>query len=652
MTDSNVKYLNLRKLFNSAIFRIPDYQRGYAWEDKHFDALWNDLRNIQRGKLDYHYTGMITVERIKRDLYEAWEDHFYFKRNDGYFVIDGQQRLTTITILLFELLEAYFSDNNTYSDKLVGVGKARWFKDYLIRQEEDQPPSFIFGYHTDNPSDLFFKAAILEHPLYRPTSGALEQTAYTNQLIAAKLFFKKKIQRFLHEEAQKSTQEDAYRQLEELCDLLTERMMFDFKILDDALDIFMVFETMNTRGKGLSNLEKLKNRLIYLATLLHKMDSSEEEDTDNDLRRYIVGEWKEVYKELGRSKTLLNTDDTLLNYHWIMYDSYDRTRAQAYAEDLFESKFTVNNVVSHKVNEDLIRHYVDSLVQSTRWWYVISKPNDDFARMHTDDTVLSHTLVRINRMGHRYFVPLLFAVLQAQVSIEQKRLLVQQIERYIFLIFTLSSRRANTGRSHFFSLASSFYQPDQPQDVEYVIDNLEEWISGGEGYLGYFRWSYFKQYLEPLFDNFDGGYRKWSGLKYFLSEYESQEVPLEDYSQYQVVPIFQLKGASFSSKAIKGFSKKELKYLEMSLGNYLLVKKAPQNWSTFSFEEIKAHLQAQQPESDVLAYAEWTPQAIAQRGKQMLQFLEQRWKIQASQQLTEAQQLDLLYLNFMNELSK
>ena len=123
--------------------------------------------------------------------------------------------------------------------------------------------------------------------------------------------------------------------------------MFDFKILDDALDIFVVFEPMNTRGKGLSDLEKLKNRLIYLATLLQNMHAEATEEAPNaDLRNYIVKEWKEIYKELGRRRTLLNTDDTLLNYHWIMYHGYDRKRAKGYAEDLFEERFTVSKVVS------------------------------------------------------------------------------------------------------------------------------------------------------------------------------------------------------------------------------------------------------------------------------------------------------------------
>ena len=56
--------LNLTELFNTRIFRIPDYQRGYAWEDKQLNELWDDLDEIPtvEGELKNHYTGTIYLE--------------------------------------------------------------------------------------------------------------------------------------------------------------------------------------------------------------------------------------------------------------------------------------------------------------------------------------------------------------------------------------------------------------------------------------------------------------------------------------------------------------------------------------------------------------------------------------------------------------
>ena len=95
--------INLTDLFNTRIFRIPDYQRGYAWEEKQLSEIWDDLDEIQtiEGELKKHYTGTIYLEETKPKETENWLSGVKF-----YNVVDGQQRLTTISILLFELLKA------------------------------------------------------------------------------------------------------------------------------------------------------------------------------------------------------------------------------------------------------------------------------------------------------------------------------------------------------------------------------------------------------------------------------------------------------------------------------------------------------------------------------------------------------------------
>ena len=72
-------------------FQIPDYQRGYSWETRHRNDLWEDINNITDDKK--HYMGMFT---------------FCIKQQDNcmiYEVVDGQQRMTTLIILLNEILE-------------------------------------------------------------------------------------------------------------------------------------------------------------------------------------------------------------------------------------------------------------------------------------------------------------------------------------------------------------------------------------------------------------------------------------------------------------------------------------------------------------------------------------------------------------------
>lgn len=660
MTDSNIKYLNLKKVIEKNLFRVPDYQRGFSWEEPHFEALWKDLCHLQKGKIDYHYTGILTVEKIRPTCYEKWGENeaFYFSEFDGYFIVDGQQRLISITILLHEIIKAYFNQRNEAEQppRLLRKSKAVWIEDYFIRHKDQEfnQPTFILGYDTDNPSDLYFKAIILEYTEYLPAGQELEETAYTRQLSAAKEYFAKEVGKFLIDYDTNQPSPKRYEKLADLCRLLTERMMFDFKVLDNALDIFMVFETMNTRGKPLSNLEMLKNRLIYLATLLQNIDPSKDQPsahatltqyTSDDLRQAIVQCWKEIYQELGRDGALLNTDNQLLRYHWEMYNSYDRKNTHAYIEGLFKKEFTVSRAVHKKIGQKDIRDYINSLKEIAKWWYVLIDPNTPKSREYVNNTAITEALIRLKRLKYRYF-PLLFAALCSKEPDEQKLAFLKAMEHYVFLLFSVSSRRANTGSSHFLSLASEVYNQRNGWNLGWIESSFYEWIHGGEGYSGYFSWGHFKQHIESyIMDERTEGYRNWNGLKYFLTEYSSPKTFLPLYDQYQIMPIYQWEEPR-DGVNIQLEDKRYCRYLESSLGNYVLVNRTSgRNFD--SLKTIQAHLEAEELDPDFLQYEEWTPQIIAERGKKMLTFLEERWGTRESQQLSEVEKMDLLFLNFM-----
>jgi uncharacterized protein with ParB-like and HNH nuclease domain len=59
------KLQSLSQIFNQKFFRIPDYQRGYAWTTEHLEAFWEDLTILKNNQI--HYTGLLTVEEVKKD---------------------------------------------------------------------------------------------------------------------------------------------------------------------------------------------------------------------------------------------------------------------------------------------------------------------------------------------------------------------------------------------------------------------------------------------------------------------------------------------------------------------------------------------------------------------------------------------------------
>lgn len=98
---------SVSKIFTERLLRIPDYQRGYAWTEKHLKDFWNDLDQLSEGK--NHYTGVLTLEDVPAENLTRWdEDHWIInaKSYAPHYVVDGQQRLTTSIILIQAITEA------------------------------------------------------------------------------------------------------------------------------------------------------------------------------------------------------------------------------------------------------------------------------------------------------------------------------------------------------------------------------------------------------------------------------------------------------------------------------------------------------------------------------------------------------------------
>lgn len=111
--------ISFSELFDKRMMRIPDYQRGYAWREDQLEDFWNDIKDLTEDKS--HYTGMISLKKFTESEENNSEDAKLFKEK-GYvpfYVVDGQQRLTTFIILLKCILDEIrnLPDNNKKKKK-------------------------------------------------------------------------------------------------------------------------------------------------------------------------------------------------------------------------------------------------------------------------------------------------------------------------------------------------------------------------------------------------------------------------------------------------------------------------------------------------------------------------------------------------------
>lgn len=621
---SDTKLLSLSEIFNNKIFRIPDFQRGYSWEERQLEDFWEDIQNLSPNKI--HYIGLLTVEPIKEsDILniEKWKDDLWlFKKGlSAYYVIDGQQRLTTLIILLHEILRT-FSD-----DEGINYGqKSEWIDRFLYRSYNSIYKSFVFGYEKDNPSDEYFKTKILEQE--SSTADKYPETLYTANLMFAKKYFAKKL-KVLNKESKES-----------IFDKVVNRLKFNYYEIDDSLDVYVTFETMNNRGKSLSHLELLKNRLIYLSTLLH-----EDDETKGRLRRDINETWKTIYEYLGKNKDNPLDDDTFLFNHWIMYFTYDRSQSDVYAEFLLKKKFTSKNVLCNKISIEEIKAYIDSLSKCVKQWFYIFN-----IQYSSYSSRIKEHIQKLERVGWGAFPPMIMAVFTKESNEDLIWDFLDACERFNFLVFAISHRASNTQNSNLYRKAREYYVGDL--DIETLTHEID-FITDGEDeeyYRGWFDLDRFKNHIKELFSKNDrDGFYSWSGLRYFLYEYElhlqdnaNSKVTWEDFNKRKkedtIEHIYPQSANDVYWKKRFGYLKPTERRLYLnSLGNLLLLSRSKNSkLQNYDFDKKKClkskegkdigYYNGSYSEIEVAKESEWTTERIKERGLSMLQFMEERWK--------------------------
>jgi hypothetical protein len=675
---------SLDLLFEKKIFRIPDYQRGYAWVREQRKDFWEDLVNLSDDRS--HYTGVLTLKllpasEIAKNSKEYWlvEDHSY----NVYHFVDGQQRLTTFVIFLQAFVDLCKSlpefagkpANEIYISESLSIEELQSKFLFKTKPTGDHFRTYKFGYIKDNPSYEYLRYKILGEP----GAGSIQETFYTLNLGNAKSYFTEQL-RGLHQQEGLTGLQNVYKKL-------TKRFLFNEYIIRDEFDVFVAFETMNNRGKKLSDLELLKNRLIYLTTLYG--DDELDPASRNNLRTTINSAWREIYYQLGRNKDHPLNDDDFLQAHWTMYFKYSRKTGKDYIHFLLGDQFApqkvhkkveryvqLEDVEEQSSSHDLeeleddngeaaedeemtvvstaqlrpteIRDFVNSLRESAVHWFNTWNPM--IADGLTDDE--RQWIDRINRVGMAYFRPLVMAVLKAKVSPSERVEVFQAIERFIFIAFRMSGWRANAGSSVFYIAARSLDRRET--SAKEIVRRLSQILADTVDENEVLNSTYFHGLLAKRFTS-GWGYYGWSGLRYLLYEYELSLLDASrqkkvDWSDLLKTPrdkisiehIYPQTETGDWATAFETIPEEQRKTYGASLGNLLLLSMAINSALQNDSFADKKHAQfdsanrkirngyedGSHSEIEVAQSTSWGPAEILARGLKLLRFMEERWKFQ------------------------
>jgi hypothetical protein len=686
---------SLESLFSHKIFRIPDYQRGYAWQHDQLRYFWEDLINLSGDK--EHYTGVLTLKQIPDSDIDKSSKEFWLVDEHPYHVyniVDGQQRLTTFIIFLQALVDFLKAlpeniDNpnkNIYVTENLSVADLESRYLFKTKPTGDEFRTYKFGYVSDNPSYNYLRFRLLGED----GGGCVEESFYTLNLSFAKIYFTEQFQGLYEQEN--------FDGLKSIYKKLTKRFLFNEYIIKEEFDVFVAFETMNNRGRKLSALELLKNRLIYLTTLY---DDMELDDSSRTNLRYIVNDaWKEIYKQLGRNKSCPLDDDDFLRAHWIMYFQYSRKTGQDYIRFLLDKQFTPKKVhqkierevenpvkmfseqdndgsddenrdsseeVQTKSSAQLdpkdIRDFVNSLKESAGHWF-----NSFYPYQAENMSVNEQQWIdRLNRIGIGYFRPLVMAVLKKERNEDSRIKIFQQIERFIFIVFRMNSAMGNYGSSDFYNAARAFDRGEITMDS--IIEVLNERLSYTLNDDKSFRYN---DFYNNLFKKFKArsGYYGWAGIRYFLYEYETsllsasrqKKVEWNDLlkTEKDKISIEHIYPQTETVEWLAFFDTIEVSYRDFyrgTIGNLLLLSmsintslqndcfndKKCAKFDSAGKKIRNGYSDGSHSEIEVSQYPSWGPDEIKTRGIKLMKFMQDRWSFS----FKNAEELDqMLFLNF------
>lgn len=262
----NTSNQTLRPLFgNGLTYSVPRFQRDYSLTQDQWDDLWQDIEGtIKPGGEPAHYMGYLVLQT---------------QDNKSFDVIDGQQRLTTLSLLILAVLKT-----------LQELAESGVDADNNRRRLEQLRSSYI-GYldpvtlvarpklTLNRNNNAYYQDYVV--PLQKLPQRGLK--ASEHNLRRSFEWFQKKVR-----DSYGAKRDGAV--LAKFIDDIADRLFFTVITVTDELNAFKVFETLNARGVRLSPTDLLKN---YLFSVVYRENSHPSEIETLERR------WEKMVGRLG-----------------------------------------------------------------------------------------------------------------------------------------------------------------------------------------------------------------------------------------------------------------------------------------------------------------------------------------------------------------
>jgi hypothetical protein len=430
------------KLFSQSVFDIPKYQRGYSWTSQEVNDFVSDLeytyeeKNI-KGRTDFsHYFG--TVVLLDKGKQDAGNEVF-----DSYDIIDGQQRMTTVSI--------FMSCLNSELDYIAKSGNVS--HDYSMPPEEtkkENSKSFV-SYHGSEriTLDSLNNSVYQSITIHNDSPENIEpQNLAQRRLIECKETVLDWFELKRAEYVQDGSYDDYYDYLRELGKILKNGLEVTRYTIEDETEAGRLFEVVNDRGKDLTTLDRIKSYLVYCASRLE----------DQELARKIFDRFGTVLENVTKNGGDDAEIDAFVRYHWTLF-SGEIVLAKQSDNEYTTVHRRVKNLRKHastdQSDESLIKWielYLKSSVGCSEAFAKIENPKSiSLSETSLNKKKLNKLVERLDGLNRlpvsRNFLPLLMSCYNTYGVGEEFYQIVVLCEKLSFRVYNVAGRRTDAGRA-------------------------------------------------------------------------------------------------------------------------------------------------------------------------------------------------------------
>ncbi len=383
-------------------FIVPKFQRDYSWNNEQWDDLWQDIETMIE-EHDEHYMGYLVLQTQDDKLF---------------YIIDGQQRFTTVLLLIYAAIKCIETQIAQGIDVEDNKRRSESLKSLYIGKEDPVTLDYdnLLTLNRNNNSyfcDYILKLGDLKARNLTATEKLMRSCfEYYEQKLIGKFSSGKEYASFIQ--------------------TIADGLHFTQIVVNDEMNAFRVFETLNARGVQLSSADLLKNYLFS------KVDS----DTTHSSRiDTLERKWSILTDNIKAEKL-----PEFLRYYWNMQHKTIRANA-------------VYKTIRQEIKEDKqVFVLLDDLIAYSDIYMALTDENDE---MWTDAEVKENIgLLNLFRLKQPF--SLLMAAKKNLADNEFKRVL-KTVIMMCFRYNVICDRNPNDQETPFNALAQSI-------SIEKVVD--------------------------------------------------------------------------------------------------------------------------------------------------------------------------------------